>query len=128
MNKQENRTGSLFQQRFKRVLLLDEYALVAKICYTHHNPIHHGFCEHYDEWLFSSYLRFLTDKESILEKDFVRDLFYKIYQFSEVEDSNVTTQTKVTDTSKESVTYASSFYKIIHENYRLKPPRNYDVA
>ncbi len=123
INKQESRTGSLFQQRFKRVLLLDEYALLEKICYTHHNPIHHGFCEHYKDWNYSSYLRFLNEKDTILERDFVLNLGMEISKF---------TDTQVTDTFEVSVTSASvtsastSGFIDIHETYRQKPLKDFD--
>ena len=122
INKQEKRTGSLFQQRFKRVFLKDEYALAEKICYTHHNPIHHGFCEQYNDWIYSSYHRFFSERPTILERKIVLDLFHRIAQ---VNNSKVT-DIQITDTSKVSVTSQITSLNSIHENYRQKPMTNYD--
>ena len=61
-NLSENRRGSLFQKRFKRVQIDNEVALLNKICYVHHNPIHHGINPCYDDWRYSSYESYLSDK------------------------------------------------------------------
>jgi putative transposase len=60
-NKQQGREGSLFQQHFKRVQITDKGVLLEKICYVHHNPIHHGITPFYEVWRFSSYQAYLSD-------------------------------------------------------------------
>jgi REP element-mobilizing transposase RayT len=65
-NKQQKRHGSLFQKRFKRVLISSEDILKEKICYVHHNPIHHGMSSCYDVWRYSSYLAYLSTKETLV--------------------------------------------------------------
>ena len=55
VNKQQNRTGSLFQRKFKRVLIKSDLDILKKITYVHHNPIHHGYCNDYSGWEFSSF-------------------------------------------------------------------------
>lgn len=40
-NKQQNRTGSLFEKHFKRVQLKDDKYLKNLIIYVHFNPMHH---------------------------------------------------------------------------------------
>ena len=40
-NKQQNRTGSLFEKHFKRVQLKDDKYLKNLIIYVHLNPMHH---------------------------------------------------------------------------------------
>lgn len=63
-NEQEKRTGSLFQKRFKRVMLQHEARLVHLLAYIHHNPIHHNFVQQYDDWKFSSYRTYLSEQPS----------------------------------------------------------------
>ena len=41
INKQENRTGSLFQRNFKHILIDKEAYLYQVIYYIHRNPVHH---------------------------------------------------------------------------------------
>ncbi len=54
-NKQQIRRGALFEGNFCRKLVPNRVYFKNLICYIHHNPVNHGFCEHYREWLFSSY-------------------------------------------------------------------------
>ncbi|MEM8525338.1 MAG: hypothetical protein AAGG68_11920 [Bacteroidota bacterium] len=56
--------GALFQQRFKRVKILSETIILNKIAYVHHNPIHHNFAAVYEDWKYSSYNAFLSEKTS----------------------------------------------------------------
>jgi len=65
--------GPLFVERTKHVLLDGESKLMEKVCYVHHNPIHHSFSTNYRDWDFSSFSDYLTegtldsDKEHFLE-------------------------------------------------------------
>jgi len=72
-NEQEGRTGSLFQKRFKRVVVSSEAKLWHLLAYIHHNPIHHKFTKNYEDWKFSSYKVFLSDRPT----DIVRDAVLK---------------------------------------------------
>ncbi|PSR14614.1 MAG: hypothetical protein DA408_00085 [Bacteroidetes bacterium] len=58
-NKQEeNRRGTLFQKRFKRVAISSDYRLLYMLAYIHHNPIHHRFYDNHTDWPHSSYQAF----------------------------------------------------------------------
>ena len=74
-NKQEGRTGSLFQKRFKRVSLKTDNRLWYILTYIHHNPIHHKFVKNYYEWEFSSYSAFLSNQSTLLARNQVFDWF-----------------------------------------------------
>ena len=76
-NKQEDRTGSLFQKRFKRLKVLNEPRLMYVLGYIHHNPIHHRFCKHYNEWRHSSYNDFLTNKPGLIDSPEVLSWFWE---------------------------------------------------
>jgi putative transposase len=107
INKQEQRTGSLFQQRFKRVKLRSIAHIVEKIVYTHHNPIHHGFCSNYNNWVHSSYSVFLSDAPSRINRINVSTLF-DIY----IQENNI-------------ICYdGRNAFLQVHEDYRLQPPKN----
>jgi len=54
-NKVYHRMGSLFVKNFRREPKLDKTHFLNAIVYTHRNPIHHGFCEKYEDWENSSY-------------------------------------------------------------------------
>jgi putative transposase len=65
-NKQHKRHGALFQERFKRVEIIDDVRLLDALCYIHHNPIHHDYSPSYDGWQYSSYIAYLSDKPTLL--------------------------------------------------------------
>ncbi len=68
-NKQQGRHGSLFQKHFKRISVSDEYKLHYLLTYIHHNPIHHRFCQDYQEWKFSSWMAYQNlDQPSLINR------------------------------------------------------------
>ena len=68
-NKEQDRDGSIFQKRFKRILIKDEFRWQHILAYIHHNPIHHKFRKQYDDWKFSSYLVFLTNADTSVARE-----------------------------------------------------------
>ncbi|UUF15489.1 MULTISPECIES: transposase [Flavobacterium] len=79
-NKQTQRTGSLFEKHFKRIILKDENYLKQLIIYVHLNPKHH-FDLDFKDFKFSSYQAFLSDKETKIERDEVLTLFGDLENF-----------------------------------------------
>ncbi|WP_177761305.1 transposase [Flavobacterium sp. I3-2] len=74
LNKQENRTGSLFEKHFKRIKLENEIYLKNLIIYIHRNPKHH-LDLNFEDYRFSSYQAFLSEKKTKLERAKVIELF-----------------------------------------------------
>ncbi len=64
INKRHNRHGSLWQQRFRRVLQRENHWIMRTLCYIHHNPIHHNYTKEYNEWQYSSYHDYIANDES----------------------------------------------------------------
>lgn len=79
-NKQEKRTGSLFEKHFKRVELKNELYLKNLILYVHLNPFHH-LNQDYTKFQFSSFISFLSDKETNLPRLEVINLFGNLDNF-----------------------------------------------
>jgi len=50
--------------------------LLYLIYYIHHNPIHHGFCDHFLAYPWSSYLSILSPKKTNLKREEVLKWFY----------------------------------------------------
>lgn len=68
-NKQNSRTGSLFERPFKRILLKDESYLKKLIIYIHRNPENHGIIGEFSKYSFSSYNHIITkNKMSIVDQ------------------------------------------------------------
>jgi len=75
------RTGSLFQKNFKRKRVGNELYLKYLIHYIHTNPVHHEICEDFRKYKYSSYLAILRNHPTILERDFVIELFEDIENY-----------------------------------------------
>jgi len=80
-NKKYQRTGSLFNRPFKSKEIESEEYLTSIVRYIHHNPIHHGFCDEYWSWKFSSYNAYLTGKPSQINRDYILDWFGGVNEF-----------------------------------------------
>ena len=83
INNRFNRTGSLFEHPFRRVEAKSRERLLYLIYYIHHNPIHHGFCNHFLEYPWSSYLTILSPKQTKLNRDEVLKWFQDKAYFKE---------------------------------------------
>jgi REP element-mobilizing transposase RayT len=55
INKAYQRTGKLFENRFKRVVVATDQQYFELVNYIHQNPAKHGLVEDYREWPYSSY-------------------------------------------------------------------------
>jgi REP element-mobilizing transposase RayT len=75
INKQENRTGSLFQRAFKRVLISSDQQLLQTIMYIHGNPKHHLIFDNFQRYPYSSFGRLANDFPTFLKRDDVWDFF-----------------------------------------------------
>jgi putative transposase len=82
-NKKYYRTGSLWEHPFRRIKIETLEQLLYLIYYIHHNPIHHGFCSHFLEYPWSSYLTMVSPKKTNLKRSEVLKWFNDINNFEE---------------------------------------------
>ncbi|MFD2530880.1 transposase [Gracilimonas halophila] len=75
INKQENRTGSLFQKNFKRKEIDSEEYFRQMVVYSHINPIKHGFSKSLTDYPFSSYQIYLNSEETFIQRERTLELF-----------------------------------------------------
>ncbi len=75
INKQENRTGSLFQKNFKRKEVTSGTYFDNLVNYIHTNPVKHGIWDDFRTYPHSSYQRMLWDTPSKLFKTTVLQWF-----------------------------------------------------
>ena len=75
INKQQCRSGSLFQKNFKRLPVDHPRYLPGLIYYIHANPQLHGLIDDFRNWPFSSYNKILEKRHSHLCKHAVISLF-----------------------------------------------------
>jgi len=79
-NKQNSRTGSLFEKHFKRIKLVNDNYLKQLIIYIHTNPKHH-LNMNFEDYMFSSYQSILSQQETKIDRDEVLTLFDDIQNF-----------------------------------------------
>ena len=75
INKKYQRTGSLFQYKFKRKEINDEKYLKNLVIYIHQNPVKAELCRFPHEWKFSSYNALISDSATQLKRKEVIDWF-----------------------------------------------------
>ena len=74
-NKVFNRRGSLFIKNFKRMQIDNKQYFFNAVIYTHRNPVHHGFCRHFNEWQHSSYNEIIDEHSDIVEVEKLLRMF-----------------------------------------------------
>ena len=75
INKAYQRTGSLFQKPFQRLLVTSDEHLFQFVTYIHRNPVKHGFIQDFREWPYSSYSTICSTNPTRLQRDQVLDWF-----------------------------------------------------
>ena len=76
INKQQERTGSLFQKGFRRKLISDDLEQKKQVLfYIYHNPIHHFITDNYEDYPWSSYRNFKSNAATKLEYETVLNWF-----------------------------------------------------
>ena len=75
INKQEQRTGNLFDRSFKRLEITEQEYLQYVIFYSHYNPEKHGLTNDFKSFRFSSYSAFLSSQTTSISRDLVFELF-----------------------------------------------------
>jgi putative transposase len=75
INKSHDRTGSLFEESFRRILVSSEDYFTELIYYIHHNPRKHGFVKDFRDYPHSSYHSHLHTAFTKLKRDEVMAWF-----------------------------------------------------
>lgn len=68
INKSYNRTGSLFQDRFRRIEIDSDLYFARLVHYIHFNPQHHGFTDDFRTYPHSSYQLILSEQVTTLHR------------------------------------------------------------
>ncbi len=75
INKAYQRTGSLFQNPFRRKEVTSDAYFRQLVTYLHRNPQKHGFVKDFRDWPYSSYHALLSDKPTYVKRVEVLDWF-----------------------------------------------------
>ncbi|WP_185670494.1 transposase [Chryseobacterium sp. POL2] len=82
INKQELRTGKLFELPFRRKLLKTQDHLINSIQYIHNNPKKHNISDDIISYPYSSFLEILNKTSLLIDTEKVISLFEDIENFS----------------------------------------------
>ena len=91
INRQNSRTGSLFQAKFKKKEINNDGYFTTIIQYIHHNPVRAKLCKQYHEYKYSSYNAIIGPGETKIQRKEVlewfgdRELFIKIHEERKLE-------------------------------------------
>ncbi len=83
-NKQQGRTGSLFEKHFKRIKLQSENYLKNLILYVHTNPVKHNITDNFKYYTFSSYNEIVNNNSENINPREVISLFHDLDNFEYV--------------------------------------------
>ncbi len=75
INKRFGRTGSLFQERFRRIEITSDSYYTSLIGYIITNAVKHGFCNKSEEYPYSAYASLLSTGATLLLRNEVIDWF-----------------------------------------------------
>ena len=75
INKKYHRTGSLFQEHLHRIKIDSEEYFRELVLYIHLNPENHGIDNDFNNYSYSSYKAYISEKHSLLERVEVKRYF-----------------------------------------------------
>jgi len=75
INKKYDRVGALFQGRYKASEITSESYFTRIITYIHQNPLVAGLVKNMEDYRYSSYAAYLSNKETLIKKQAVLDWF-----------------------------------------------------
>jgi putative transposase len=74
-NQRNHRTGKLFEERFKRKRIEDDFYFTELIHYIHANPQKHKLMSDFRNYQYSSYQLMISDQKTVLKRDEVMTWF-----------------------------------------------------
>ena len=125
-NKQNSRTGALFERPFKRKQIKDEEYLKQLILYIHKNPENHKIVDDFKSYEFSSFRSFLSENDSLIspEKLYIIELFDNLENFTTTHSNNTITELNMEydeprparfEKPARSLEIKDKFFKYIHQ-------------
>jgi putative transposase len=89
INKAYGRTGSLFEERFWRIPVMEDAYFLTLIFYIHYNPQKHAFINNFRNWKWSSYLTLTGTGETKLKRDDILRMFGNINEFKKFHETKL---------------------------------------
>ena len=83
-NKRRKRTGKLFREHFRRIVVNTEPYFASLIVYIHRNPQKHQFTDDFRDWPWTSYHALVCNQTTQLRRSAVHTLFGGVQAFREL--------------------------------------------
>lgn len=81
VNKAYNRTGPLFEPKFRRILVENDHYFSRLVMYIHHNPVKHNLVKDFEKYPHSSYSAHISSAPTKLERKEVLSWFGGVDQY-----------------------------------------------
>jgi len=88
-NKVNKRKGSLFIKNFRREWIDNKDYFINTVIYTHRNPVHHLFCDRYNDWSYTSFSEIKEHNSRIIEVDKLLHMFGGKESFIDLHEQSV---------------------------------------
>jgi len=88
INKRFNRTGALFESNFHRKEIKHIHYLKNLVLYIHYNPVHHGFCNYPEDYIWSSYRSLISFNPTKTKRETVIGWFNDTANFKAQHEEN----------------------------------------
>ncbi len=75
INKQQKRSGTLFERPFHRLKITSEKYFQNLVIYIHQNPVHHSFTDDFRDYPWSSYGSIISTKPTKVDRETVLEWF-----------------------------------------------------
>jgi REP element-mobilizing transposase RayT len=76
INKQENRSGTIFQGKAKGIEVVSEKQIISLLCYIHNNPAKTGLVHQAEDWEFSDYQEWIGMRKRESKNKLLSEYFY----------------------------------------------------
>lgn len=88
INKQQKRSGTLFEGRSKHILIDNDDYLIYLMWYIHYNPVGAGLVSKHSDWPFSNYLDCVGKRNgTMVDKDLIRQRFGSMTEYEKFMES-----------------------------------------
>ncbi len=86
-NNKYKHEGPIFIRKLKRIKVSKNGTIQYLVCYIHHNPIHHGLANNFEDWNFSSYNSYYSKHSTNIAKNIMLEWLGGLNVFDEIHDS-----------------------------------------
>ncbi len=112
-NRQQNRTGSLFERPYKRIKIHNERYLKNLVLYVHKNPENHKIVRNFYTYKFTSYHTYIKNTILSKNKKYILNLFDNKNNFKLSHESDLSGFQNLTGLNKNPETIKNKFYQYI---------------